>query len=106
MRSQTRHGWRVPLALLPAFFLLPQVVAAQDTAGATLAPACFSCHGDDGRGIGAIPALAGRTETELSDLLSGFADGSRAGTIMPRLVSGYTAEELAALAAYFAKVAP
>ncbi len=106
MRSQPRHGWRLPLAALFALSLIPQLVAADDTPGDALAPACFSCHGPDGRSTGAIPALAGRSETELSDMLEGFADGSRAGTIMPRLVSGYTPEELAQLAAYFAKVTP
>jgi sulfide dehydrogenase cytochrome subunit len=106
MRSQTHQRGRLSLAAIVVLSLLPQILAADDTAGAALAPACFTCHGIDGRNAGAIPALAGRTETDLSEMLTGFADGSRPGTIMPRLVSGYTPEELAALAAYFAKVTP
>ncbi|MBW7920797.1 MAG: cytochrome C [Rubellimicrobium sp.] len=77
-----------------------------DADGAALAVACFSCHGPEGRGGGEIPALAGRDAGEIARQLSGYADGSIPGTIMPRLAPSYTGAEVTALADWFAEVAP
>ena len=84
--------------------------AAHGEEGAQLALACTSCHGIDGRSGGAIPALARRDEAELLGLMQGFAaqeaGGAEAPTIMPRLLRVYDADELKALAAYFAGIRP
>lgn len=70
-----------------------------------LAGACLECHevsephtrdGDDS----AIPALGGRTAQEILTVLMDYRAGTRSGTIMPRLVRGYDAAELAAIAAW------
>jgi len=80
--------------------------AADNAEGARLANACTSCHGLDGRSVGAAPVLAGQGEEDLLVKLKAFKDGTAYATIMNRLARGYTDEELAALAAYFASVKP
>ncbi|HJW03281.1 MAG TPA: c-type cytochrome [Azospira sp.] len=64
---------------------------------------CFNCHGTDGRSHAAIPALAGKEAAYIAESMKGFKDGSRPATIMHQLAKGYTDEEIAVLADYFAK---
>lgn len=67
-----------------------------------LAQACLGCHGPAGTGSPPIAPLAGRPATDLIAVLEAYRDGSRPGTIMPRIVRGYTQAEMAAAAAQFA----
>lgn len=97
---------KVLLAALTLGVLAGTGLAADNGDGARLANACTSCHGLEGRSVGATPALAGQGEDELLAKLRAFKDGTAEGTIMPRLIRGYTDEELAALAAYFSSVTP
>jgi len=92
-------GLMIGLAAGPGF-------AADTGQGVRLANACTSCHGLEGNSVGAAPALAGQAEDDLLAKLRGFKDGTAEATIMNRIVRGYTDEELAALAAYFASVKP
>jgi cytochrome c553 len=80
--------------------------AADTGEGTRLANACTSCHGLEGHSVGAAPALAGQAEADLLAKLKAFKDGTAEATIMNRIVRGYSDEELAALAAYFASVTP
>lgn len=103
---------------LTAGLLLPFALAAaplaaqseQTVQGWALSQACTSCHGIEGRGGGAIPALAGRPAPDLRALLQDLRRDDAAmdagATIMPRLLRGYDHAQLEALAAYFAQVAP
>ena len=72
--------------------------------GAQLAQACSSCHGLQGSGGEAIPPIAGIAEEELLARLMELSQPTVDATIMPRLLRGYSEDELAALAAYFAGV--
>ncbi len=70
----------------------------------SLAASCAPCHGTDGRALAdqSIVRLAGLpAEYTLAQLLA-FRNGSRPATVMHQLAKGYTPEQLAALAAYFA----
>lgn len=67
-----------------------------------LAGTCTTCHGPDGRSPGAIPTIAGKSEQALLESLLAFKSGDLQGTIMNRHARGYTDEELAALARWFA----
>lgn len=80
--------------------------AHAEDAGARLAMACGSCHGLDGRGGGAIPALAAREEQELLDLMRTLKKPADGTTIMPRMLRAYDDDELKALARHFAGIAP
>jgi cytochrome c553 len=78
--------------------------APDPTLGRNLAATCANCHGTDGRGApgSAVPGLAGRNKEEIVRLMNEFRDGKRQATIMHQLAKGYTAEQVDALAAYFA----
>jgi cytochrome subunit of sulfide dehydrogenase len=91
-------------ALSVSFGLAVSVAVAAD--GAQLADACSSCHGLEGRGGHSIPPLAGMPEDQLLSRLKELSQPTDQATIMPRLLRGYDSDELAALAAFFAGVAP
>lgn len=82
--------------------------AQEDAAarGAALAAGCTSCHGAEGRGGGAIPALAGRDAQDLAARMTELRAPIEGVTIMPRLMRAYDEAEIAALAAYFAGFVP
>ncbi|AQU81241.1 MAG: c-type cytochrome [Halomonas sp.] len=99
---------------LRACFALAVALGTANSAGAetrldtdalqleVLAGSCANCHGTDGRMVGAVPALAGRSAEQLEARLLAFKHEENTGaTIMDRIAKGYTDEELASLADYF-----
>jgi sulfide dehydrogenase cytochrome subunit len=73
------------------------------SAGARLAANCAACHGTNGVTDGvALPSLAGQGKGALLVALKAYKAGARQGTIMPQIVKGYTDEQLAQLAEFFA----
>ncbi|MBY0238324.1 MAG: c-type cytochrome [Burkholderiaceae bacterium] len=73
------------------------------SAGARLAANCAACHGTHGVTDGAaLPALAGQDQGVLLAALKAFQSGARPGTIMPQIAKGYTDQQLAQLAEFFA----
>jgi cytochrome c553 len=72
-------------------------------------PACATCHGAELRGLGPVPALAGRSPSYLARQLYDLQSGSRKGLwspLMAEVVSGLTTDEILVLAAYAASLAP
>lgn len=70
-----------------------------------LARTCDNCHGTGGVSVGySMPSIAGLSETYLKNILMEWKSGARASANMTRLISGYTDAEIAALAAYYAKL--
>ena len=70
---------------------------------------CAACHGDDLRGLGPIPALAGRSPSYLARQLWDFRMGNRAGAwsgLMEAAVAGLGVGELVDLVAYAASLDP
>lgn len=67
-------------------------------------PACASCHGVDGLGIGSgIPALAGQPAPYLAQALEQWRRGTRRSDpdgVMLEIAQALTPEEIAAVAAY------
>lgn len=71
------------------------------------AASCAACHGSEGRGGPAIPALAGRDAQLLYRTLQEFKTGQRpAATVMHQHAKGYSDEELLRLSRYFASLQP
>jgi len=69
-----------------------------------LARTCFNCHGTGGVSAGqSMPSIAGLSESYLKNIMLEWKSGARASANMTRLIKGYTDEEIAGLAAYFAK---
>lgn len=88
-----------------AILLSSNISAANDiTRGNMIGATCAGCHGTDGAGGTAIPPLKGRDVNYMTEALLAYKDGSRPGSIMPRIAKGYTEEELKAVAEYFAKL--
>ena len=70
---------------------------------------CATCHGADLKGVGPIPSIAGRSPSYMVRQLYDFRQGTRAGTmsvLMKPTVEKLTVEDMVALAAYLASLAP
>jgi cytochrome c553 len=61
------------------------------------ATTCSGCHG-----AGSDLPLDSLSAQDIVTAMTAFRDGSRAATLMPRLVAGFTEEEIAAIAAWIA----
>lgn len=70
------------------------------------AAACATCHGTQGASVGGMPAIAGVDEAKLLSELKEFKAGTKPATVMHQHAKGYTDEELALLAAHFARQRP
>ena len=83
--------------------------AAARTGIAGAATACVSCHGRDLRGIGAAPAIAGRSPTYLLRQLLAFQSGARAGAAgapMAAVAARLRLNDMVDVAAYAASLPP
>ena len=70
---------------------------------------CATCHGPDFKGVAAIPSIVGRSPSYMVRQLYDFKQGTRAGSLsalMRPTVEKLTAEDMIALAAYLASLAP
>ncbi len=66
------------------------------------AAACANCHGTNGVAQPGMESLAGANKDDLLKKMLDFKSGKKPATIMHQLSKGYTDEQLAALAGYFA----
>lgn len=79
-------------------------VSAQPTEARLWAASCASCHGTNGQSAGPVPALAGRSKSELLSLLMAFKERRREGaTIMHQYAAGYTDTQLERIAEHFSR---
>lgn len=77
--------------------------AADGSQVRTWAAACAACHGPNGKSEGGMPSLAGHDAADLAKDMKAFRNGTRSGTVMPRLMRGYSEAEIDAIAAFWAK---
>ena len=66
------------------------------------AAACANCHGTNGQAQQGNEPLAGGNKDEMLKKLMDFKNGAKPATIMHQLSKGYTDEQLAAIAGWFA----
>ena len=97
--------------IFAAIFILMLTIGAvqaggDSAAGAALAGDCADCHGEDGKGDEANPALAGRDEAYLIEQLRAFKSGERVDEdeMMPMYAEDLSEQDMADLAAYFASL--
>ena len=79
------------------------------TGGGGKTVACTICHGDDLRGLGPMPALAGRSPSYIGRQLYDLQQGSRNGAwsdLMDEAVKNLTTEDIVNIVAYTASLAP
>jgi cytochrome c553 len=67
------------------------------------ASSCSGCHAPAKAAATGIPAIEGRDPAALQALLEGFRSGTVPATLMNRIMLGFSAEEIAALAQWFGK---
>lgn len=74
----------------------------------TLAAACAQCHGTAGKAAPGTPlaSLAGMPASYFTLQMKAFRTGERPATVMHQIVKGYSDEQIAQLAAYFAAQKP
>lgn len=83
-----------------------QPAAAQSTEdrARSWASSCAACHGFEGRSVGEVPSLAGKSKDDLYRALLAFKSGAaKTATIMPGLARGYSDAQLEAMADFFSK---
>jgi len=79
------------------------LVWATASAGAAMPPplaaGCEGCHGG---GDPRLAKLAGRSAADIVAAMAAFRNGSRPATIMDRIAKGFSDDEVAAIAAWYA----
>jgi len=88
---------------------LPAVAVAQGTnptLGRDLAAGCAHCHGTNGVSAGVTESLAGKPQDQIVSTFKQFREGKKPATIMHQISKGYTDDQLAAIAAFFAAQKP
>ena len=93
---------RLFLITLVGLSQAPTALAEPLSQGAMLSASCAGCHGTDGRSQGTIPPIHGRSAEFIRTSLQEFRSGKRPSTMMGRHARGYTDEEIALIAEYFA----
>ena len=71
--------------------------------------ACTMCHGQDLKGMGNIPSIAGRSPSQMTRQIIDFQNGARNGSMAPMMkgvVSKLTLEDTVAITGYLASQAP
>jgi cytochrome subunit of sulfide dehydrogenase len=88
--------------LLVALGLVAHSALAADSTEA-LARTCNNCHGVNGVSAGgSMPSLGGQPEAYLKQIMLQWKTDERAAATMNRLIKGYSDEQIASLAKYFA----
>jgi sulfide dehydrogenase cytochrome subunit len=72
--------------------------AADAPPGAT---SCSGCHSPTATDTSTPPRLVGRDPAKMVAALQEFRSGQRKGTIMDRIVKGFTPDEIQAIAAWY-----
>jgi cytochrome c553 len=82
---------------------------ALTTANSNKTLRCAACHGRDLRGLGKVPALAGRSPSYIVRQLYDIQSGARSGAAVQKMkpaIAKLTVDDMAAIAAYAASLQP
>ena len=66
------------------------------------AAACTGCHPASTRVTSPVPRLSGLDRATIVRAMQDFRSGRRASTVMDRIAKGFTDDEIAAIAAWYA----
>jgi len=94
------------LIAMIAFILVINVgvTHADQISSRILANTCFSCHGHEGKSLGAMPSIQGRPAEYIQTMLNAFRDDKRKGTVMNRIAKGFTSDEIKSLSQYISSL--
>lgn len=78
--------------------------AADPNLARNLAATCANCHGTNGKAVQGtgMSSLAGENKANMLQKLADFKNGDKPASIMHQIVKGYTDEQLALIAEYYA----
>jgi cytochrome c len=76
--------------------------AGDSALGEYLSSECVTCHQLSGHAAGGIPPIVGIPEDYFIEALLAYKTGERNNEVMRTIAAGLTAEDMSALAAYFA----
>lgn len=94
------------LALLCALLAAPALAdeAAMARAQKIVSGSCFLCHGLQGESATELfPRLAAQNAAYIAKQLENFKSGERRSEVMPRMVTGLSAEDMRALGLFFSR---
>jgi cytochrome subunit of sulfide dehydrogenase len=108
--AENVHPRRYSMKTLPTIVVLGLLgaclgaQAADPYLGRNLAATCTNCHGTNGQAVPGtgLEALDGTDKATTLQKLAEFKNGIRPATIMQQIAKGYTDEQLALIAGYFA----
>jgi cytochrome subunit of sulfide dehydrogenase len=84
--------------ILTGAVMITTALAADAPPGAT---SCSGCHSPTATDTSTPPRLVGHDPEKMVAALQEFRSGQRKGTIMDRIVKGFTPEEIQAIAAWY-----
>jgi cytochrome subunit of sulfide dehydrogenase len=92
---------RVILAILLFVSAMPSAEAAPPTPPPGAA-SCSGCHPISKSVDTAVPRLVGRSAAEIEAAMQEFRTGQKPASVMDRIAKGFSADEIAAIAAWYA----
>lgn len=99
----TRVAPSVLFALASSFAFAQSAAPVDKHLARNLAANCANCHGTNGKSVAEVPSLAGVPANQTIQKMKDYRDGKLPVTIMHQLAKGYTDEQIALIADYFAK---
>lgn len=104
MRRQIRALFLLPASAWAMLFLGLSAACAEAEKTPVIVESCTTCHGPAGISQSEMPAIAGLAVEDMVAALAAYRDKSRPATIMHRLVATLDDDEIAVIAAYFARM--
>ena len=86
-------------AAIAVISIAAAVAASAEPPGAA---SCSGCHPSSARVSSPVPRLAGLDRAAIIRAMQEFRSGQRVATVMDRIAKGFTDDEIAAIAAWFA----
>jgi cytochrome c553 len=93
----------VASALLALVAAAASAQASDTNLARNLAATCATCHGTGGASQGGTESLAGMAKDTMLRKIQEFKAGNKPATIMHQLSKGYTDEQIALIAGWFAE---
>jgi sulfide dehydrogenase cytochrome subunit len=97
-----RQAYSIALAALGLFGAAAHAQAPDPLQVRSWAAACANCHGTGGVSQPGMASLAGMSGQDVERKMLDFKNGRQAATVMHQISKGYSDEQIAAIAAYFA----
>jgi sulfide dehydrogenase cytochrome subunit len=92
---------RLILAILLVVSTMPLAEAAPPTPPPG-ASSCLGCHSTSKSVETVVPRLVGRSPAEIEAAMQEFRTGQKPASVMDRIAKGFSADEIAAIAAWYA----